>query len=110
MATVSKAITPVQMRNYRLAFGLTGAASLGASSWLFRDLADISQWVLKCDRHDVFETFRLRHKIAVGSAAAAVVNSAIFFKTRCVPTPAYAALNGTYLFLLYSGYVNPESK
>mmetsp|Transcript_19525 Transcript_19525/g.43483 ORF Transcript_19525/g.43483 Transcript_19525/m.43483 type:complete len:443 (-) Transcript_19525:125-1453(-) len=102
------AFSPAQMRNYRLAFGLTGAASLGASGWLFRDLADISQWVLKTDRHDVFETFRLRHRIAVGSAAAAVVNSAIFFKTRCVPLPAYAALNGTYLFLLYSGYVNPE--
>lgn len=67
----------------------------------------IIRW-LKADRHDVFETFRLRHKIAAGCAAAAVANSAIFFKTRCVPTPAYAALNGTFLFLFYSGYINPE--
>ena len=107
-SAVRKAIGPAQMRNARIAFGFTGAASLGASAWLFRDLADISQWFLKCDRQDVFETFRLRHKIAIGSAAAAVFNSAIFFKTRCVPLPAYAAVNGTYLLLLYSGYVNPE--
>ena len=64
--------------------------------------------VLHADRHEVFETFRNRHKLAAGSAAAAVANSAIFFKTRCVPTPAYAAVNGTFLFLLYSGYINPE--
>eukprot|EP01083_Nonionella_stella_P036076 98451_1 len=102
------AFSASQMRNYRLAFGLTGAAAVGGSAWLFRDLADLSQWWLKTDRHDVFETFRNRHKIAVGSTAAAVVNSAIFFKTRCVPMPAYAAINGTYLFMLFSGYINPE--
>ena len=67
----------------------------------------MNRW-LKTDRHDVFETFRHRHKIAVGSTAAVVANSAIFFKTRCVPMPAYAAVNGTCLFLLFSGYVNPE--
>ena len=94
-------INQAQMRNYRVAFGFTAAGSVGASAWLFRDLADISQWWLKADRHDVFETFRNRHKIAAGSAAAAVANSAIFFKSRCVPVPAYAAVNGTYLLLLY---------
>ena len=109
MASIAKsALNPSQLRNYRIAFGATAIGSLGASAWLFRDLADISQWWLKADRHDVFETFRLRHQIAVGSAFAATINSALFFKTRCVPTPAYAAVNGTYLFLLYSGYVNPE--
>lgn len=97
-----------QLLTYRVAFAASGAAAIGASGWLFRDLADVSQWVLKADRHDVFETFRLRHRIAVGSAAAAVANSAIYFKTRCIPFPTYAAVNGTYLFLLYSGYVNPE--
>eukprot|EP00567_Pseudictyota_dubia_P003611 CAMPEP_0197442028 /NCGR_PEP_ID=MMETSP1175-20131217/8135_1 /TAXON_ID=1003142 /ORGANISM="Triceratium dubium, Strain CCMP147" /LENGTH=441 /DNA_ID=CAMNT_0042972417 /DNA_START=130 /DNA_END=1455 /DNA_ORIENTATION=- len=94
--------------SYQIAFGLTGAVSVGTSGWLFRDLADLSQWVLKTDRHDVFETFRLRHKIAITSAASAVVNSAIYFRTRCVPFPAYLAVNGTSLLLLYSGYVNPE--
>lgn len=73
----------------------------------FNTLQRMNRW-LKTDRHDVFETFRHRHKIAVGSTAAAVANSAIFLKTRCVPMPAYAAVNGTYLFLLFSGYVNPE--
>lgn len=94
--------------SYRIVFGLTGAASVGTAGWLFRDLADLSQWVLKADRHDIFETFRQRHKIAAASALSTAANSAIYFRSRCVPLPAYLALNGTTLLLLYSGYVNPE--
>ena len=37
-----------KMLNYRLAFGLTGAAAVGGSAWLFRDLADLSQWYVIC--------------------------------------------------------------
>mmetsp|Transcript_29374 Transcript_29374/g.40561 ORF Transcript_29374/g.40561 Transcript_29374/m.40561 type:complete len:247 (+) Transcript_29374:2-742(+) len=92
----------------RLFFGLSGALGLGASTWLFRDLADVSQWVLKADRNDVFETFRIRHKLAATTVASVAVNSLITFRTRCVPIPAWAAVNGTTLFLFFSGYINPE--
>jgi len=38
------ALNPSQLRKYQLAFGVTGATALGGASWLFRDLADLSQW------------------------------------------------------------------
>ena len=44
MATALRAIHPSQLQKYRLAFGLTGATAIGGAGWLFRDLADLSQW------------------------------------------------------------------
>ena len=45
MTSIGKAaFNSMQMRNYQLAFGMTGAASVGGAGWLFRDLADLSQW------------------------------------------------------------------
>ena len=49
MSTLKAAFSASQMRNYRLAFGLTGAAAVGGSAWLFRDLADLSQWYVSYD-------------------------------------------------------------
>jgi hypothetical protein len=37
-------ITNAAMRNYQVAFGVTGVAAVGGAGWLFRDLADLSQW------------------------------------------------------------------
>eukprot|EP00808_Paulinella_micropora_P003491 g25840.t1 len=96
------------MLGQRIAFALTGAASLGASSFLFRDLADLSQWVVKTERNDVFETFKNRHKLAATTCLASAANTAIFLRTRCVPRPAWALMNGAAAVLLYSGYVKPE--
>ena len=48
MSTLKAAFSASKMLNYRLAFGLTGAAAVGGSPWLFRDLADLSQWYVIC--------------------------------------------------------------
>lgn len=102
---MSAAFSQLQVR---LAYGLSGATAFGTASWLFRDLADLSQWWLDTDRHGVFKTFEYRHKIAAVSLATAAGNNAIFYRTRCVPLPACVAGNVTWLFLFYSGYINPE--
>ena len=44
MASVSRAALNPALRQYQAAFGLTGAAAVGGAGWLFRDLADLSQW------------------------------------------------------------------
>ena len=39
----------------RILFAASGTLSVGSSAYLFRDLADLSQWWLETDRTDVFE-------------------------------------------------------
>jgi hypothetical protein len=92
----------------RIAFGLTGVVAVGSSGFLFRDLCDISQWVIKTDRDDVFWTFQHRHKLAALSIASSAANSAVWYNTKCFPRALWAAVNGTSLFLVYTGYVNPD--
>lgn len=92
----------------RLAFGVAGVGALGASGILFKDLADISQWVIKTDRDDVYWTFQNRHSIAAFAAASSFANTAVWYKTRCFPMPVWAGVNGMAAFLFFSGYINPE--
>ena len=92
----------------RLAFGAAGAGTLWASNILFKDLADISQWVIQTDRNNVFWTFQHRHSIAAFASASSLANTAIWYKTRCFPMPVWAGVNGTAALLFFSGYINPE--
>uniref|UniRef100_A0A0G4HAA7 DUF3179 domain-containing protein n=1 Tax=Chromera velia CCMP2878 TaxID=1169474 RepID=A0A0G4HAA7_9ALVE len=92
----------------RVLFGVTGVTAAGASAWLFRDLADLSQWVVKTDRSEVFSTFHHRHEIAATWLASSAANTAVFFRTRCVSLPVWAVLNLGSFAMFFSGYVNPE--
>lgn len=95
----------------RILFAASGAASVASSAYLFRDLADLSQWVLHVDRSEVFETFRNRHKLATFSAGSIALNACATFvmkPKKAIPLPVWAAVNGASLLMLYSGYANPE--
>lgn len=97
-------------RNQAL-FAATGVTSFVTSGMLFRDLADLSQWVLHADRQEIFETFANRHKLAALSVGSMMGNTFVKFKlppTTSVSVPIWAAVNGASLAMLYSGYINPE--
>lgn len=89
-------------------FASTGALSLGASAFLFRDLADLSQWVLKADRSDVFWTFQNKDVLAATAVASSAANTLISLRTRCVPRKLWALVNVTSAGMLFSGFVNPS--
>ena len=106
-AAASK-LAPSSTRRLAL-FGVGATTSLVTSGLLFRDLADLSQWYLKCDRNNVFWTFDHRHGLAAASLGGMAASTlATFVKPAAVPKSAWAVANGVSLFMLYSGYVNPE--
>mmetsp|Transcript_96395 Transcript_96395/g.267787 ORF Transcript_96395/g.267787 Transcript_96395/m.267787 type:complete len:438 (-) Transcript_96395:74-1387(-) len=91
----------------KVLFGSTGAVAFGASGYVFRDLADLSQWVLKVDRRDVFWTFQHRHQLAAVTVASLAANTIVAFRTRCVPISLWAAVSACNIGMLFSGYINP---
>lgn len=95
----------------RLVFAAGGASSLISSAILFRDLADLSQWYLECDRNNVYSTFTNRHKWAFATVGGMGMTTYATFRMppgNAIPKAAWAAVNGISLFCLYSGYMNPE--
>ena len=85
------------------------AVSLILNFLIFKDLADISQWVVQSTREFTMAIWFNRHLIAfvaLGALGAAVV---VWYLNRDVARRGVViALTVVNLFLFYSGYVNPH--
>lgn len=75
---------------------------------LFRDLADISQWVLKTSRDQTMWTFYNRHKLAVGTAVAWGVAFLTWRSGDVGNTTVFWIVTVLGALAFYSGYINPR--
>ena len=91
-----------------LAFGLSLASALYISWRMFRDLADISQWIVRTSRPSTMWTFYNRDKLAIALfVALAVAAAALWFGGAGHPV-ALLVCSGFAAFGFAVGYVNPR--
>ncbi|MDJ0812294.1 MAG: DUF3179 domain-containing (seleno)protein [Woeseiaceae bacterium] len=87
------------------AFMLTG---LGLAFFLFKDLADISQWVIQSARETTMTVWYQRVPITIASFIAIVAASVIWIRTRAgAGTKGFVALLIIYVGFVFSGMINP---
>ena len=87
------------------AFMLTG---LGLAFLIFKDLADISQWVIQSARETTMTVWYQRVPITIASFVAIAAASVIWIRTRAgAGTKGFVALLVIYLMFVFSGMVNP---
>jgi hypothetical protein len=73
---------------------------------LFRDLADLSQWVLKTTRQQTMWTFYHRHTLAA-TAGVAWVAGALTWWGGAGSSWVFWIVTAVAAFMSYSGYINP---
>ena len=85
------------------------ATSLLLNFIIFKDLADISQWLVQSSREFTMSVWFNRHLIAAISIGTLVIAWILWFGTReLCRTGVLIGLTATSLFLFFSGYVNPH--
>ncbi len=90
-------------------YSATLLLSLYLSGLLFRDLADVSQWVIQTDRQKTMRVWYQRHTIAAAAVASFVVSFALYWENQDVINTYLAVLTSLlFLVLFYSGYINPH--
>ncbi|RMF94778.1 MAG: DUF3179 domain-containing protein [Gammaproteobacteria bacterium] len=97
------------MRSRTILFWSLLALSLAVNAVIFKDLADISQWLVQSSREFTMAVWYHRHwlaLVAIGSLAGAWL---LWLRDRSL-APRWVTLSVTLLglFLFYSGYVNPR--
>ncbi len=76
---------------------------------IFKDLADISQWLIQSSREFTMGVWYNREWLAIaGLGALAGAWVAWFSDRRVAATGLIVGLTGLSLFLFYSGYINPH--
>lgn len=92
-----------------VAFWLLIAVSLVVNFLIFKDLADISQWVVQSSREFTMSVWYRRHLLAVigiGSLMGAWV--LWFLRRELCRKWALVSLSALSVFLFFSGYINPH--
>ena len=90
-------------------FWLVVGVALFTSGLLFRDLADVSQWVIQTDRSDVMWTWYNRNGIALVCIIALFSLICMWLKQKDLLGAKWLiAIAGITIFLFYSGFINPH--
>jgi hypothetical protein len=93
----------------KLLFWLLLASSLALNFLIFRDLADISQWLIQSSREVTMWVWYNRQLLAVASLGTLLLAWLLWFRNRALcGRKTLIALSGVALFLFYSGYINPH--
>jgi hypothetical protein len=76
---------------------------------IFKDLADISQWVIQGPRETTMAVWYNRMAISTISFIALLIASAVWFRTKVGPgKKGFAALLMVFSFCWFSGMINPH--
>ncbi len=76
---------------------------------LFKDLADISQWVVQSPRETTIWVWYNRWMIALGGLAAIAIASYLKYKKRDIAgNKTYLSLTALFCFTFYCGMINPH--
>ncbi len=83
--------------------------SLIANFIIFKDLADISQWLIQSSREFTMGVWYNREWLAIAGLGALAGAWVVWFSDRRIAaTGLIVGLTGLSLFLFYSGYINPH--
>ncbi|WP_026971828.1 DUF3179 domain-containing (seleno)protein [Aliagarivorans marinus] len=90
-------------------YAVSAFVSLFLSGLLFRDLADVSQWVVQTARHTTMRVWYHRHAIAIASLLSFATSIGLLWYNQDTVS-IWLGLSASLLFLLffYSGYINPH--
>lgn len=91
-----------------LIFGLSLAGVLYISWLMFRDLADVSQWIVRTAREKTMWTFYNRHRLAVAFVALWVLAAAIMWLGQAGHPVVFLIGSGLGLIGFGFGYINPR--
>ncbi|MDJ0879688.1 MAG: DUF3179 domain-containing (seleno)protein [Halieaceae bacterium] len=75
---------------------------------LFRDLADVSQWILATSREQTMWTFYNRHKLALATGVSWLVAWWTWWQGDVGVSTLFWLVTVLAAFLFYSGYINPR--
>ena len=93
----------------RALFWFSMIAAVIISGYLFKDLADISQWIIQSERTTTIWVWYNRNILAVVCLILLAVALAIKYRHRYVAGPkTVMALTLLFAFQFYSGFVNPH--
>ena len=84
------------------------AAALLVSFRLFRDLADLSQWILQTSRDKTMWTFYHRNALAAGAAVAWVAALLTWWLGGAGSSWVFWIVTVFAAFMYYLGYINPR--
>ncbi|EEZ00942.1 hypothetical protein VOA_003392 [Vibrio sp. RC586] len=92
-----------------LLFGLLSSIAIFTSGLLFKELADISQWVIQSERHKTMRVWYHRHRYSTVTLLALFSSWAVYASAPNI-APLWTVLlsSGAVLFFYYSGYINPH--
>jgi hypothetical protein len=89
-------------------FWISLIGALAISFRLFRDLADLSQWIIKTPRNVIMATFYNRHVWATAFVLLWLLATVIQIKGAAGYWPGYLIISAAALFMTFSGYINPS--
>ncbi len=93
----------------RLLFWASMLMALIISGYLFKDLADISQWLIQSERTTTMWVWYNRNVLAVVSLIALTAAFLIKFRHRAVIGPkVLTLLTVLFVFQFFSGFINPH--
>ena len=92
----------------RIVFWSGMLTALAGSFLIFKDLADISQWVIQSPRETTMAVWYNRVPITIVSIVALVIGSAVWFRTHVsVGWKLYTTMVLVIVGFLFSGIINP---
>jgi hypothetical protein len=102
----------VKMKNpalMKIAFWVSMAIAILISGYIFKDLADISQWIMQSDRSTTMWVWYNRNILATIALLALAVAIVIKFMHRTVTgNKVMTLLIILFAFQFYSGFINPH--
>jgi hypothetical protein len=97
-------MTDIASISHWLALGL----SLYVALRIFRDLADISQWIIKTSRDNTMSTFYHRHLLACFGVLAWGISLLTFYSFDSGYSLVYWPVSMLIVILFSAGYINPS--
>ncbi len=102
------AVTNHKTRNNIIFWSFMGAAQIIAFV-LFKELADLSQWVIQGSREATMWVWYNKMPLSIASIVTLVIASAFWFKTKAgVGNKGFIALWLLFAFSFFSGIINPD--
>jgi hypothetical protein len=93
----------------KIIFWTSMSIALAVAFLIFKDLADISQWIIQGSRETTMAVWYNRVPLAVTSMVFAIIASIVWFKTRVgIGTKGFVALLLIFIGMWASGIVNPH--